>query len=235
MSGNIFKFKDATQLTLWVRYMLYAQIVVALIAIGSNYLEYQLLMDYQSGAYFSEEQAIADGDANDMRQLWVGLIYSLVFIVSGIMILKWIYRANFNARQLGATDMNFTPGWSIGYFFIPIFCIWKPFQAMKEIWLASHDPERWSLSDSSSTVNLWWLLWIVSNILGQAEYKFAERAEELQEFVYANMVSQVSEVSGILLALITLNLVNHIYRAQTKALARVEQQTYQVAQQFVAG
>ncbi|WP_144199562.1 DUF4328 domain-containing protein [Shewanella sp. KCT] len=235
MSGNIFKFKDATQLTLWVRCMLYAQIVVALIAIGSNYLEYQLLMDFISGDYISEAQAIADGEANDMRQLVVGALYFLVFIASGVLILKWIYRANFNARQLGATDMNFTPGWSIGYFFIPILCIWKPFQAMKEIWLASHDPEHWSLSDSSSTVNLWWLLWIVNNVMGQAVYRFAERAEELQDFVNANMVSQASEVSGILLALITLNLVNHIYRAQTKAQVRVEQQTYQGAQQLVVG
>jgi hypothetical protein len=29
-------FKDASSLTNWVRYMLYAQIVVAVIAIGSN-------------------------------------------------------------------------------------------------------------------------------------------------------------------------------------------------------
>ena len=235
MSGNIFKFKDATQLTLWVRYMLYAQIVVALIAIGSNYLEYQLLMDYVSGNYISEDQAIADGEANDIRQFMIGLLYLVVFIASGVMILKWIYRANFNARQLGATGMKFTPSWSIGYFFIPILCIWKPYQAMKEIWVASHDPEHWSLNDSSATVSLWWLLWIINNILGQAVYRMADKAEELQELVSANLVSQASEVAGILLALITLNLVNHIYRAQTKAQERVEQQTYLGAQQVVAG
>ncbi|WP_052813595.1 DUF4328 domain-containing protein [Shewanella sp. cp20] len=235
MSGNIFKFKDARRLTQWVRYLLYAQILVALIAIGSNYLEYQLLMDYESGAYLSEEQAVADGEANDQRQLGVGLLYLSVFIVSGVMILKWIYRANFNARQLGAEEMRFTPGWSIGYYFIPILCIWKPYQAMNEIWQASHDPDNWSLNDFNSSVSLWWLLWIVSNILGQAVYRFADKAEELQDFINANLVSQLSEVVSILLAFATLKLISHIYRAQTKSFARVEQKTYQDAQQVVIG
>ncbi|QYJ90687.1 DUF4328 domain-containing protein [Shewanella halotolerans] len=235
MSGNIFKFKDARLLTQWVRYLLYAQVFVALLAISSNYMEYQLLMDYQSGAYSSEEQAIADGDENDRRQLGVAGLYFVVFIVSGIMILKWIYRANFNARQLGATDMNFTPGWSIGYFFIPIFCIWKPYQAMNEIWQASHDPENWSLSGFNSSISLWWLLWIVSNALGQVVYRLTDRAEELQDFINLNMLAQVSEVSAILLAFATLSVINTIYRAQTKAQARVEQQTYQGAQQLVVG
>ncbi|QYJ98319.1 DUF4328 domain-containing protein [Shewanella alkalitolerans] len=235
MSGNIFKFKDATQLTHWVRYMLYAQIVVALIAIGSNYLEYQLLMDYISGDYISEAQAVADGEANDMRQLVVGVLYLLVFIASGVLILKWIYRANFNARQLGATDMNFTPGWSIGYFFIPIFCIWKPYQAMNEIWQASHDPENWSLSGFNSSISLWWLLWIVSNALGQVVYRLTDKAEELQDFINLNMLAQVSEVSTILLAFATLSVINTIYRAQTEALARGEQQAYQGAHQVVVG
>ena len=235
MSGNIFKFKDARRLTQWVRYLLYAQIVVALIAIGSNYLEYQLLMDYESGAYLSEEQAVADGEANDQRQLGVGLLYLSVFIVSGVMILKWIYRANFNARQLGAKEMRFTPGWSIGYYFIPILCLWKPYQAMNEIWQASHYPDNWSLNDFNSSVSLWWLLWIVSNILGQAVYRFADKAEELQDFINANLVSQISEVVSILLAFATLKLINHIYQAQTKSFARVEQETYQDAQQVVIG
>ncbi|CAM3944037.1 MULTISPECIES: DUF4328 domain-containing protein [Shewanella] len=235
MSGNIFKFKDARRLTQWVRYLLYAQILVALIAISSNYLEYQLLMDYESGAYLSEEQAVADGDANDQRQLGVAGLYFVVFIVSGIMILKWIYRANFNARQLGAKEMTFTPGWSVGYFFIPVLSLWKPYQAMNEIWQASHDPENWSLNGFNSSVSLWWLLWIVSNILGQAVYRFADRAEELQDFINANLVSQISEVVSILLAFATLKLINHIYRAQTKSFARVEQETYQDAQQVVIG
>ena len=78
MTATECNYKDSTNLTKWVRYMLYAQIVVALIAIASNFLEYQLLSDYQNGVYTSQEKAVADGEASDQRQQMVGLIYLAV-------------------------------------------------------------------------------------------------------------------------------------------------------------
>ncbi|MGV6806985.1 MAG: DUF4328 domain-containing protein [bacterium] len=210
-------YKDSSSLTNWVRYMLYAQIVVALIAIASNFLEYQLLSDYQNGVYTSQEKAVADGEASDQRQQMVGLIYLAVFIISGFLILRWIYRANYNARQLGAKDMKFTPGWSIGYYFIPILTLWKPFQAMKEIWKASHNPNNWSNEKASSILGLWWFLWIVSNMLGQAVFRMSTGAEELQELMNLNIITQISDALGIPLALVTLSIVNSIYKAQCVA------------------
>ena len=62
---------------------------------------------------------------------------------TGILVLTWIHRANHNARQLGADDMRFTPGWAVGWYFVPIAWFWKPYQAMKEIWLASANPSDW--------------------------------------------------------------------------------------------
>ncbi len=118
MSDTKNSYKDSSSLTNWVRYMLYAQILVAIVSIGSNFLEYQLLSDYQNSVYTSQEKAVADGEASDQRQQMVGLIYLAVFIVSGFLILRWIHRANYNARQLGAKEMEFSPGWSIGYYFI---------------------------------------------------------------------------------------------------------------------
>ena len=63
-----YTFKDSSDLTNWVRYLLYVQIFVAMISIGSGFLEYQLLSDYRNGAYTSQENAIADGEASDQRQ-----------------------------------------------------------------------------------------------------------------------------------------------------------------------
>ena len=214
MEGN---YKDSSNLTKWVRYMLYAQIALAIISIGSNFLEYQLLSDYQSGAYISQEKAAADGEASDQRQQVVAAMYLLVFVVSGFMILRWIHRSNYNARRLGAKEMVFTPGWSVGYYFIPILTLWKPYQAMKEIWKASHNPNDWATEKAGSILGLWWFLWIVTNILGQAVFRMALGAEELQELMHLNVITQVSDALAIPLALVTLSIVNSIYRAQSVA------------------
>ena len=217
MSDTEDNYRDSSDLTTWVRYMLYAQVVVAVISIGSNFLEYQLLSDYQNGVYTSQEQAVADGEASDQRQQVVAIVYLAVFIISGFLILRWIHRANYNARQLGAKDMEFTPGWSSGYYFIPILTLWKPFQAMKEIWKASHNPSDWSTQKAGSILVLWWFLWIVTNAIGNASFRFSMRAEELNELITLNMINQASEVFSIPLAFVTLSIINSIYHAQNVA------------------
>ncbi|HSC76883.1 MAG TPA: DUF4328 domain-containing protein [Pseudomonadales bacterium] len=210
-------YKSSSSLTRWVKYLLYAQILVAVVSIFSNYLEYQLLSDYQNGVYTSQEQAVADGETSDNRQHVLGIAYLLVFIISGFLILRWIHRANFNARQLGAQGMQFTPGWSIGYYFIPILTLWKPYQAMKEIWQASNNPNNWSSEKVSPIVGLWWFLWIISNMLGQAIFRMSNSAKEIPELMSLNIINQVSDVLDISLALVTLAVVNSIYKAQVYA------------------
>lgn len=207
-------FRNSESLTKWVRYLLYTQILIAVISIISGYFEYQLLSDYQNGVYTSQELAVADGEASDRRQGLIGIIYMVVFIVSGFLILRWIHRANYNARQLGAENMKFTPGWSIGYYFIPILTLWKPYQAMKEIWKASKNPLDWEVSDASSILPIWWTLWLVSGFLGQAIFRLSMRAEELPALLNLNLITQVSNVLDIPLALVTLSIVNSIYQMQ---------------------
>jgi len=212
-------FRDSGSLTTWVRYMLYLQIVVAVISLISGNLEYQLLSDYKNGVYTSQEQAIAAGDASDQRQQFVGIIYLIVFVVSGFLILRWIHRANYNARQLGGENMKFSPGWSIGYYFIPILTLWRPYQAMKEIWKVSKEPSDWELQDTGAILPLWWFLWLISSVLGQLVFRLSLRAEELQEFINLNIVAQVSDALDIPLALVFLVIVNRVHSMQISRLA----------------
>lgn len=217
MSNKEGHFKDTRTLTRWVRYMLYAQIAFSFISIWSNLLEYQLLLDYQNGVYFSQANAVADGEVNDKRQQTIAIAYLVLFAVSGFLILRWIYRANENARQLGAQNMEYSPGWSIGYYFIPILTLWKPYQAMKEIWKTSHNPDDWATAKVGHIVGIWWFFWIANSMLGQATFRMAKNAEEIQDFLNANIVSQLSEFVAIPLAIVTLILVNKIYHAQIAA------------------
>ena len=179
VSQNNEGFIDSEALTKWVRWFLYVQVLVAIISLISGNMEYQLLTDYENGIYASQEEAVADGEANDRRQGIIGIAYLAVFIISGIIILKWIYRANYNARKLGAQNMKFTPGWSVGWYFIPIFMLWKPYQAMKEIWKASINPDDWGNVNVSSILSWWWVFWLVNGFLGQTVMRMNHRLPSL--------------------------------------------------------
>ncbi len=211
---NIKDYKDPTLLTQWVKFFLWLHILMAVVAIASNLMEYQLLSDFQNGSYANEEEATADAEASDQRQLAIGIAYVLIFIIGGFLILKWIYRANYNVRQLGAEGMKFSSGWSVGWYFVPIVNLWKPFHAMQEIWKTSHSPKDWKNSDIDKILPCWWILWIISNLLGRTALKMGMRAESIDELMNANLVSQASEIAWIPLCLLFTSLVNKIYAAQ---------------------
>ena len=73
----------------------------------------------------------------------------------------WIYRSNYIVRYLGAKEMKFTPGWSIGWYFIPIVCFWKPYQALKEIYLKTYNLNSKTQTNDNIHISfqLWWFFW----------------------------------------------------------------------------
>ncbi len=215
MKDSTVGFKDSQRLTQWVKICLYAQIIVAIISLLTTGLEYKFLYDVQNGVYTSQEMAVSDGEASDFRQNIVLFLYLIVILTSAFLILRWIHRANYNARQLGAENMNFTPGWSIGFYFIPILTLWKPYQAMREIWQTSKTSENWMIEEPSWLLPIWWTLWLISNFLGRVIYKMSTSAEEVHQMMDVNLLNQLSNVLDILLAMSLFLIVDTIHKMQS--------------------
>lgn len=216
MTENTFTmYKNSDALTKSVKLFLVLEILLALIGIGLNFTEYELLSTMQSGTFDSIEQIQVDAEASDTRQMIVGIVSIGVAITSFIVFLVWIHRSNYNARQLGATDMEITPGWSVGWFFIPIANLWKPYQAMQEIWRGSHSPTNFQAARAGGIVSLWWGLWLMSSFLGRVVFRLSMSAEEIPELINVNLLSQATEVAAIVVNVVTFALVARIYSAQS--------------------
>ena len=162
-------------------------------------------------------------NANDVRQAIIGLLQASIFITSGVLILMWIYRANLNAHRLGAAGMVFSPGWAVGWYFIPFANLWKPYQAMREIWQASASPQRWESEHRPWFLPLWWTLWIVTSLFDNAAFRMSLRNDPgIDQLITASGVTIVSDVLGIPLAVVFFVLVHRIHRMQ------IEQSNLQV-------
>jgi hypothetical protein len=213
-------FRNADRLTSIVRVLLYMQMVAAIVVIVSDVLEYNVLSDIQHHNFAFPDQLMAAARASDERQRYVSIADLLVLIVSGIAILRWIYVASINARSLGAENMRFSAGSSVWWFFVPILSLWKPFQAVKEIWQASHNPGDWQHVDTGALLGIWWGVWLLNGFVDQVSFRLSLHAHAIDELIHANLVDQASSVLGIPLAIVTLLLVDGIYRAQQQQLHR---------------
>ncbi|MBI1404869.1 MAG: DUF4328 domain-containing protein [Caulobacter sp.] len=105
-------------------------------------------------------------DGGPFHQALIFIGGSLTWIGWGrlIIMLMWFYRANKNARAL-SSGLEITPGWAVGFFFIPIMSLYKPYQAISEIWRSAASPYGWKGLDDPAIIRWWWGLYLVSAIV----------------------------------------------------------------------
>jgi hypothetical protein len=96
---------------------------------------------------------------------------AFAFVGAGIAFLAWYTTAYNNLAPLGATNLRYKPGWSIGGWLIPIANLFIPKQITNDLWRAS-DPalppdqgEHWKLVPISPVLNLWWACWVIAALL----------------------------------------------------------------------
>jgi hypothetical protein len=93
-------FRNPTSLTRALQFLLATLLVLSIAALWSNMAQYQLLQ-----SPFTQ----AEGAANDLRQGIIGGIYFVSIIATMAVFGCWIYRANGNARALGAVRQAVQP------------------------------------------------------------------------------------------------------------------------------
>ena len=114
---------------------------------------------------------------NNPGEVFVILLQALVLLLSvaanitwRILLMMWFYRAYANLQTRLPYRLSYSPGMAVGFFFIPILNLFRPFQTMKELYDDTRELfERDGLSDptvlSTGLVGWWWTVWIVSFIM----------------------------------------------------------------------
>lgn len=151
-------FRDLSALTRALSILLMVGLGCRVLHIGSLIMQWNLV----SHAPYS----LAAARANDLRERLAAVGQLVVFCVTAFVFLRWIYLAHKNLPELGARLLRSTPAWSVGSFFIPIVGLWAPYQAMRDLLKASRSPRHWQLEDTPFVIVLWWVLWLITRVLG---------------------------------------------------------------------
>jgi hypothetical protein len=123
--------------------------------------------------------------ADEDTSLWyllqglIAIFQIPAYVFSVTMFLIWLYRVYTNLPPLRSDNNEFTPGWAVGWWFIPIANMIKPFQAVRNAWAESDpyvDQEAGFLSGVQSGapgyMALWWAAWIIANIVNNVLSRF---------------------------------------------------------------
>lgn len=159
---------------------------------------------------FTRELLTKDADAVDIVQGVVITIGGAV-LVTGVLVIIWMWRAAKNNQALGRERPRFGPGWAIGGWLIPIANLVIPVLMMQDLWRGSDSSiprgdMRWKIADRSPLVGWWWGLWIASSgvlsFAGGGNENLVNTLSKLQSNLRFGVVSAVLSVGASVLALL---------------------------------
>ena len=143
--------------------------------------------------------------AGDGTNVWfatpdvIGLLQLIGFattVITAIFVLTWMYRAMESAHRR-VPALLISPAGAVGWFFVPIANLWKPYEAMVEI-VQGNGPGGGGRSRHRDMVMWWWLAWLGRSCVGLFQ-QFAERGR----FVVLYMVAAILGIgAGIALQVI---------------------------------
>ena len=96
----------------------------------------------------------------------MGLAEAMFYLASLVVFCIWVHQAYANLIPLGSRRVRFTPGWAVGYFFIPFVNLVRGVQVMRDVWIESQPlpaerAEDATLVRRAPLVNGWWAMWLV--------------------------------------------------------------------------
>ena len=211
------QFRPVSKIANWVSGVFIILAILNVIAVASGYAQADLL----NRAIAGETITLAEATSNDSRQALIGFGQTALYIAAAISFLIWIHRAHKNLTSLHVTDLRFTPGWAVGWFFIPIMSLFRPYQVASEIYKASdpnvgatEDGTSWKNVTTSPVVGLWWAFFLISNFIGQIALRTIFSGEELSDLLTSTNVYMVSDAIDIVGIIITIFMVQRISQYQ---------------------
>jgi hypothetical protein len=166
------------------------------------------LQDPDSDANFFD--LLEDVETADDVVVGGAVFQGLATAVCAGMFIWWLRRATCNVPALGAAGQEFTPGWAIGWWFIPFANLVQPLRVVNQAWRASDssairsgDAYAWKRASVGGIVMFWWLAWIGASLAGgilNNVYDQAEDIDVLENAAMALVVVQVATIAAAVLA-----------------------------------
>jgi hypothetical protein len=176
--------------------------LVSLIVLGAQ----RSLLDRGVGGI-----SLAEWHTSVSRVNRLAVIEQLLYLATTVAFLMWVHRVYLNLARAGAAGLRFTPGWAVGYWFVPVLNIVRSKQILDDLWLATA-PREGADSKGKAPLTIFWLCALVVAALTRIVAR--SHGATIDGLKQMNGVLMVSHLAYIAAAAILYRLVNSVTARQ---------------------
>ncbi len=195
-----------------VKAMLFGNLLLTVAMLVGEIAELQGVIDLDNAA----ELTSLDG-----LYVMVLLANWLLLIATYVVFGMWIYRAAANVVAAMVPGFDYTPGWAVGWYFVPFANLFKPFAVMRQIWNASHTGGS-DLDRGEPLLVYWWGIWTLTNIASYAALRFGLNPRNAADARSALEIETFSSALCLALYPLAYFLVDRVTRAQKERLTSAQ-------------
>jgi hypothetical protein len=170
-------------------------------------------LNYLMTGDLSDDATVLLINENIERMQWLIVPVGITVVVSIVLGFCWIYRANANLWARKLPDLSFSPGGAIGFYIVPLICLFAPYHAMKEIFARS-SKEAGIEPAGNGLLLLWWLLFIAAWVSKLAKNHLGRDVEVVDQLLPLNIASLTELVLGICVNTLFIVIVRRVTRYQ---------------------
>ncbi len=143
-----------------------------------------------------------------------------------VLFLIWVHGVYKNLYAFPDVSPSTTPGWAVGYFFVPIVGLYKPYQLLDEVWQSSDPNESCTRqkSGASPLIIACWIVFLI-RLLVNGENAYHQINPDSDGDLYRAIfqagrltVSQVVLVVTLIFMNLVIRAINNRQEAKEKAL-----------------
>jgi hypothetical protein len=141
-----------------------------------SYVALLVLESIASVAAIAALSGPADADLTDAQRMMassslITMAYAdyaqvAVFIAIAVLFLRLLYKAVQKAKGFATPYTYVSPAWAVGYWFVPIFNLYRPFQVVKALFQACAQEAGPAAKPAAGEqlLSAWWALFIIGNL-----------------------------------------------------------------------
>lgn len=159
---------------------------------------YLTIKSYGTQAVLARIGAGEQLPADQIHELMLSLatiesIASIIVVATAISMLTffiWLFKSYKNAVFLSKTQAQFSPYWAVGWFFIPLLNLYKPYQVIQDLWKRTFSEsfhQNFITQYGPKLIQVWWLINIANQIASLMTNYAASQVKDITDQTFAQV------------------------------------------------